>query len=210
MTIIKSLQLGMYLAAVMLLLPKMTSIMMEGLVPLSNAVRKKMVKRFPNRNITVGMDTALIVGNPAVIAPALLLIPVMVVLAVILPGNKVMPLGDLSQFVFFIACMVPVFKGNIIRTWLASIMVFAPGLYIASWMAKPTTEVFMKFGAGAKKGVMYSSLNPSANPFTALFAWASQIGLIAYILIGALLISIGYYLKKRERVQEAKEKVAEG
>lgn len=68
----------------------------------------------------------------------------------------------------------------------------------------------MKFGAGAKKGVMYSSLNPSANPFTALFAWASQIGLIAYILIGALLISIGYYLKKRERVQEAKEKVAEG
>ena len=34
----------------------------------------------------------------------------MVILAVILPGNRVMPLGDLSQFVFFIACMVPVFK----------------------------------------------------------------------------------------------------
>lgn len=61
---------------------------------------QKLVKRFPDRQITVGMDTALIVGHPSVIAPALLLIPVIVILAVILPGNRVMPLGDLSQFVF--------------------------------------------------------------------------------------------------------------
>ncbi|MEX2784890.1 PTS galactitol transporter subunit IIC [Streptococcus sp. H49] len=200
-TIISSLQLGMYLAAVMLLLPKMTSIMMEGLVPLSNAARKKLVKKFPDREITVGMDTALIVGNPSVIAPALLLIPVMVILAVLLPGNKVMPLGDLSQFVFFIACMVPVFKGNIIRTWLTSVILFGGGLYISSWMTPATNEVFQKFGAGAKEGVMYSSLNPSANPFTGLFAAVSHIGVIGYILVGALLIAAGYLLKKRERAQ---------
>lgn len=200
-TIISSLQLGMYLAAVMLLLPKMTSIMMEGLVPLSNAARKKLVKKFPDREITVGMDTALIVGNPSVIAPALLLIPVMVILAVILPGNKVMPLGDLSQFVFFIACMVPVFNGNIIRTWLTSVILFGGGLYIASWMTPATNEVFQKFGAGAKEGVMYSSLNPSANPFTGLFAAVSHIGLIGYILVGAILVAVGYLLKKKEHAQ---------
>lgn len=197
-TIISSLQLGMYLAAVMLLLPKMTSIMMEGLVPLSNAARKILVKKFPDRKITVGMDTALIVGNPSVIAPALLLIPAMVILAVILPGNTVMPLGDLSQFVFFIACMVPVFKGNIIRTWLASFICFGGGLWIASWMAVPTTEVFMKFGAGGQSGVLYSSLNPSANPFTGLFAAMSHVGIGGYLLVGALLISVGYLLKKRK------------
>ncbi|CAJ2230834.1 PTS galactitol transporter subunit IIC [Companilactobacillus paralimentarius] len=197
-TIISSLQLGMYLAAVMLLLPKMTSIMMEGLVPLSNAARKKLVKKFPDRDITVGMDTALIIGNPAVIAPALLLIPVMVILAVVLPGNKVMPLGDLSQFVFFIACMVPVFKGNIIRTWLTSIILFGGGLYIATWMTPATNSVFQKFGAGARPGVMYSSLNPSANPFTGLFAEATHFGIFGFILIGAILVSVGYWLKKKE------------
>ena len=200
-TIISSLQLGMYLAAVMLLLPKMASIMMEGLVPLSNAARKQLVKRFPDRKITVGMDTALIVGNPAVIAPALLLIPIIVILAVVLPGNKVMPLGDLSQFVFFIACMVPVFKGNIIRTWLASIFLFGGGLYIASWMTIPTNEVFQRFGAGAQEGVMYSSLNPSANPFTGLFAAASQVGIFAYIGIAVLVVMFGYWLKKKEQKQ---------
>lgn len=197
-TILSSLQLGMYLAAIMLLLPRMTSILMEGLVPLSNVVRKKLVKRFPNRDITVGMDTALIIGNPAVISPALLLIPVIVILAVILPGNQVMPLGDLSQFVFFIACMVPIFNGNIIRTWFTSIILFGGGLYIASWMAKPTNEVFQQFGAGAQEGVIYSSLNPSANPFTALFAGTSHIGIFGYILIGLILISVGYLLRQKK------------
>ena len=208
-TIIQSLQLGMYLAAVMLLLPKMTSIMMEGLVPLSNAARKMLVKRFPDRDITVGMDTALIVGHPSVIAPALLLIPTIVIIAMFLPGNTVMPLGDLSQFVFFIACMVPVFNGNIIRTWLASAICFGCGLWIASWMAVPTTEVFMNFGTGGTAGVLYSSLNPSANPFTALFAGASMVGIGAYILIGAVLISVGYLLKIRRAKKAQNEQPAE-
>ncbi|WP_025686082.1 PTS galactitol transporter subunit IIC [Paenibacillus maysiensis] len=206
-TIISSLQLGMYIAAVMLLLPKMTSIMMEGLVPLSKAARKKLVKRFPDRKITVGMDTALIIGHPSVIAPALLLIPTMLILAVILPGNTVMPLGDLSQFVFFIACMVPVFKGNIIRTWLAATICFGGGLYISTWMAKPTTEVFLKFGAGGHDGVMYSSLNPSANPFTGLFAATTNVGVIGFILIGLLLISIGYLLKRKRNKTNAVKSV---
>lgn len=202
-TIISSLQLGMYLAAVMLLLPKMTSIMMEGLVPLSNAARKILVKKFPDRDITVGMDTALIVGNPSVIAPALLLIPTILIIAVLLPGNIVLPLGDLSQFVFFIACMIPVFNGNIIRTWLSSAILFGGGLYIASWMAEPTTQVFMKFGAGGKAGVMYSSLNPSANPFTGLFAACSQVGIFTFILVGLLLISVDYLLRRKHMAKKA-------
>lgn len=205
---ISTVQLGMYMAAVMLLIPKMTSIMMEGLVPLSNAVRKKLVKRFPDRDITVGMDTALIVGNPAVIAPALLLIPVIVLLAVVLPGNRVMPMGDLSQFVFFIACMVPVFGGNIFRTWLSSVILFGGGLYIATWMTDATNAVFQQFGANASAGVVYSSLNPSANPFTGLFAAASQLGLPAFILIGGILIGVAV-LVHRKRVAKIEAAKAE-
>ena len=78
---------------------------------------------------------------------------------------------------------------------------FGGGLYIASWMTPATNELFQKFGAGAQENVMYSSLNPSANPFTGLFAAASHVGIFGYLLIGALLISVGYLLKKKERTQ---------
>ncbi len=200
-TIISSLQLGMYMAAIMLLLPKMTSIMMEGLVPFSNAVKKRLVKKFPDREITVGMDTALIIGDPAVISTSLLLIPVIVALAIFLPGNRVMPMGDLSQFVFFVACMVPVFKGNIFRAWITSVVMFGGGLYISTWMTPATNEVFQKFGANANPNILYTSLNPSANPFTGLFAWASEHGLWLYAILGIIIFGLGYLINKKYRHQ---------
>ena len=147
------------------------------------------------------MDTALIVGHPSVIAPALLLIPFIVLVAVILPGNRVMPLGDLSQFVFFIACMVPVFNGNIFRTWLSSLVLFGGGLYIATWATDATNQMFQLFGSGAQVGVVYSSLNPSANPFTGLFMWCSQVGILAYLMAGAILIGVAILLKRRQRAK---------
>ncbi|XNM72324.1 hypothetical protein ACLK11_24730 [Escherichia coli] len=41
-------------------------------------------------------------GHPTTIAVGLLLIPIMLILASILPGNKVLPLADLPVAPFFI------------------------------------------------------------------------------------------------------------
>lgn len=39
----------------------------------------------------IGLDTAVTLGHPTTIAVGLLLIPIMLILASILPGNKVLP-----------------------------------------------------------------------------------------------------------------------
>lgn len=65
-------------------------------------------------------------------------------------------------------------------------------------MTPATNEIFQKFGAGAKEGVMYTSLNPSANPFTGLFAAMTHVGIVGYILVGLILVGVGYLLKRRE------------
>lgn len=84
---------------------------------------------------------------------------------------------------------------------MTSIILFGGGLYIASWMAPATNEVFQKFGTNPDASVMYSSLNPSANPFTGLFAALSHVGIIGYLMAGILLLSIGYLIKQKSRRQ---------
>ena len=79
-------------------------------------------------------------------------------------------------------------------------ILFGGCLYIASWMAPATNEVFQKFGTNPD-AVMYSSLNPSANPFTGLFAALSHVGIIGYLMAGILLLSIGYLIKQKSRRQ---------
>ncbi|HHJ06855.1 MAG TPA: PTS sugar transporter subunit IIC, partial [Anaerolineae bacterium] len=72
--IIKVLQTGMNLAAVMVLLPRMVQILMEGLIPVSEAARDFMQKRASGREIYVGLDSAILIGHPSAISSSLILV----------------------------------------------------------------------------------------------------------------------------------------
>lgn len=56
------------IAAVMLLIPRMVAILMEGLTPVAEAARNFMTKRFAGRKFYIGLDSAVLIGNQSVIA----------------------------------------------------------------------------------------------------------------------------------------------
>ena len=55
------------LSAAMFLLPRMVSIMMEGLAPLTDAARDFMNTRFPGRKFNIAMDYCMLLGDRDVI-----------------------------------------------------------------------------------------------------------------------------------------------
>src|SRR5699024_7847550 len=90
------LQLGVSMSAVLVFLPRMTSLFVEGLMPISDAAQKWSQERFKGRDLFIGLDAAIVVGNQDVITIALVIIPVTLGLALFLPGNRVMPFADLA------------------------------------------------------------------------------------------------------------------
>lgn len=138
--ITETLQLSIKTGAVMMLMPKMVALLMEGLLPISEEAGKVMKKRFPGRELYIGMDSALSVGHATVLSASLIIVPITLFLAVVLPGNIVLPFGDLATIPFLICLMVPVFRGNLIRTIIAGSVYIAVGLYIASWIAPLFTD----------------------------------------------------------------------
>ncbi|OIL96568.1 PTS galactitol transporter subunit IIC [Oenococcus oeni] len=131
----KTLQLGINTAAVLVVMPRMVSLLMEGLTPISEGANEFVKKRFPGRQLFIGMDSALAVGQEAVLSASLILVPVTIFLSVILPGNSVLPFGDLATIPFMIAIMAAVFRGDIFRTIIGGIVDITISLYIASWVA---------------------------------------------------------------------------
>ena len=61
-------EIGMAMAAVMVLMPRMVKILMEGLLPVSESAREWLNKRFGDREIYIGLDAAVALGHPAVIS----------------------------------------------------------------------------------------------------------------------------------------------
>lgn len=135
----KTLNLGISTAAVLILMPRMVSLLMEGLQPISEAANTLVQAKFPGRKIYIGMDSALAVGQEAVLSASLILVPITLLLAVILPGNSVLPFGDLATIPFMVAVMAAVFNGNIFRIVIGGIIDIAVSLLLASWAAPMLT-----------------------------------------------------------------------
>lgn len=197
----KTLGLGMNLAAVMLILPRMARILMEGLIPLSDSIKTILKKKYPNSdgNFTIGLDIAVAIGNPAVIATGLLLTPVAVLLAVIIPGNRILPLADLSNMAVMISMVVLATKGNVIRSFIIGIPIMIGDLLVASNIAPLVTGVAksIKFKSGYN-GQICSFLD-GGNPFRFWIVKIFQGNIIAIVLvpiIGAIIYALVKSTKK--------------
>lgn len=126
------LTLGITIAAVMVLLPKMVDVLIEGLSIIREAAEGYLGRKFPNREFYIAMDTALLIGHPAVLATGLLMIPSTLVLAVILPGNKLLPFADLASLSFLFAMCAPYLKLNMVRLYITGLIIMVMILYIGT------------------------------------------------------------------------------
>ncbi|OIJ12577.1 PTS galactitol transporter subunit IIC [Anaerobacillus alkalilacustris] len=157
-------QIGMSMAGVMVLMPRMVKILMEGLMPISESAREFLKKRFGQQDIYIGLDAAVAIGHPSVIATALILVPITVVLAIILPGNQVLPFGDLATIPFIVAFIVGAARGNIVHSVIAGTIVIGMSLYMATALAGIHTQMAIDAAFSIPEGTsLISSIDQGGN-----------------------------------------------
>jgi len=149
--------MGISMGAVMFLMPRMVKIIMEGLIPVSEAARNLLQTKYGDRDLYIGLDAAVAVGHPSVMATALILVPITLFLAVTLPGNKVLPFGDLATIPFLVAFIVGNRKGNIIHSVITGTIVMAFCLYMATNFAPVFTEMLIQAKFTMPEGVAQAS-----------------------------------------------------
>jgi PTS system galactitol-specific IIC component len=140
-TLGKIIVLSMELAAVMVLLPRMVRILMEGLIPISEAARDFMAKRATDREVYIGLDAAVLVGHPSAISTGLLLVPIAILLSIILPGNRMLLFADLAVLPFLTSQIAPMARGNIVRMVFVGTFLLIVGFYVSNALAPTITEV---------------------------------------------------------------------
>ncbi|MBP2097326.1 PTS galactitol transporter subunit IIC [Enterococcus rivorum] len=168
-------KLGISLGAVMLLMPRMVKILMEGLIPISEAAREFLKERYKDRELYLGLDAALSIGHPANISTGLILVPITLLLAVIIPGNKVLPFGDLATIPFYVAYIVASRKGNILHSVITGTIVIALALLMATDFAPVHTQMMQGLDQFSDLGQSISSLDTGGNFLKWLVLKASQL-----------------------------------
>ncbi|MFD1168190.1 PTS galactitol transporter subunit IIC [Oceanobacillus caeni] len=163
----QALQLAIQMAAVMVLMPMVVKLIMQGLLPISDAAKKMLDKRFSGSNFRIGLDPALLLGDSQVISASLLFVPLTIVIAALVPGNQVLPFGDLATIGFFVAMAVAIHKGNLFRTLISGSVIMFVTIWISNQMINVQTKLGQNVGL-VDEGDRVSSLDQAGSPITYL------------------------------------------
>lgn len=136
----KILMLGVKMGAVMELIPRITGLFIEGLKPISEATRELIGRKFKNSSgLHIGMSPALVIGHPVTLVVSILLIPVIIVLSFVLPGNKFLPLASLAGMFYLFPLVLPITKGNVFKTFIIGLVGLIVGVYLVTNLAPAFT-----------------------------------------------------------------------
>ena len=153
-----------------------------------------------DREVYIGLDSAVLVGHPSAISTGLLLVPIAIILSLILPGNRMILFADLAVLPFLTSQIAPMAKGNIVRMVFVGTFLLIIGFYVANALAPAITQIAGEAGfAIPENAVLISSIAdgfvwpPLAFMFLGEYVGWLGIGLFA-VVVGLLF----FFYKKNE------------
>ena len=181
------------------LIPRITVLFIEGLKPISDATRSLIARKFKGaEGLSIGMSPALVIGHPTTLVVSLLLIPVTLLLAVVLPGNQFLPLASLAGMFYVFPLVLPFTKGNVVKTFIVGLVVMVIALYsvtaLASWFSLAARDVYAATGDSAvaiPQGFEGGSLDFAGSPMAwIVFQFTNNMGYIGVGLISLLTMGL--------------------
>lgn len=194
----------------------------ESVEPLSQGIADFANKKLGGRTLNIGLDWPFIAGRAEMWASANILAPIMLLIAIILPGNKVLPLGGIIAMGLTPALLV-VTRGRILRMIIIGIFMLPVFLWSGTLIAPYATEAAKSVNAfpqGLSESALitHSTLEGPIEKFVAYFVGLanSQGGkqiLIALVVMAVYLALFLWYrkemLKRNEEYKAGKEDIIE-
>lgn len=138
--------------------------------PLSDGVTTLMSKRLRGRKLLIAIDWPILASRAEVWAVANILAPILLIIAMILPGNEVLPLGGILLTVLTPALLI-VTKGKVIRMTIIGTIMIPLFLWAATLIGNFLTAASIamnNFPAGLSEGQLFSSVD--SNPLEKMLA----------------------------------------
>lgn len=198
--------LGIKMGAVMELIPRITSLFIEGLRPISDATREMIARKFKNSaELNIGMSPALVIGHPTTLVVSLLLIPTILFLSVVLPENQFLPLASLAGMFYLFPVVLPITKGNVLKTFIIGLVALIVGLYfvtdLAPYFTQAATDVYAKTGDAAVKipeGFQGGALDFASSLFSwVIFHLVYNLKIVGAVVLGLFTLALAFYNRTR-------------
>ena len=206
------LKLGVVVGAVMELIPRITALFIEGLKPISAAVQGKLasgVRAGDKRaDFHIGMSPAIVIGHPTTLVVSILLIPAILFLSVALPGNRFLPLASLAGMFYLFPCVLPITKGNVLKTFVVGLAALVCGLLFVTNLTPAFTKAIAAANCDGIAVPVGFEGGAALDFASALWCWLIYHLTVTLKWVGATvagLLAAGMCVVNRRRIRKARE-----
>ncbi len=176
---------GIATSAVMSVFPKISSIFAGSFTAITEASKKSIKGTKGEWYLSVNNATGY--GESATLITGIMLMPIVLVLAFVLPGNLVLPMLDLVAIPYLIQPIIAASNGNVVKSIISGAVWFAIALYIGTFTAPVFTQVATTVGVEVAAGVsLITSFAILCQPMAALIFLPFISG--NYLLMGLVLV----------------------
>lgn len=166
----------------------------EAVEPLSQGIANFANEKLGGRQFNIGLDWPFIAGRAEVWAAANVLAPIMLIMALFLPGNGLLPLGGIIAMGLTPALLV-VTRGKIIRMIIIGTIVLPTFLWSGTLIAPYVTEAATSIGAfpaGLEAGTLisHSTLEGPIEKFLAYLIGNASQGQIEFVLYATIAVVV--------------------
>lgn len=160
------LMVGMASAGMLVLLPKVVGVLLDGIKPISEQAHRALHKKLARdgREIYIGMDSAIMADDETILIASILIVPALLLLAPILPGNRIIPFAGVTAVVYNICMIAPLVKGDLLKLFVTSVIVMSIIMILGSNWAPEVTRLVAENGLALPEGS--ASVSFFANPVT--------------------------------------------
>lgn len=202
---------GIATSAIMAIFPKIAGLFAQAFLPLTEAARKSATKDGNGRKWFLGVNDATGYGEPATLISGIILIPIMVVIAMILPANRTLPVVDLIAIPFMVEGIVCLVNGNILKVIITGVIWFTLGLYMCSYTAPLFTSIAATSGVNLPAGaLLVTSFNVIGKPIMGLvfLAFLSKSPILIAIVVVIYFVLWFLFRKNKTAIYDYLEKNA--
>ena len=189
---------GIATAAVMAVFPKVSSIFSGSFTAITEATKK--TAKGTKGEWFLAVNDATGYGEPATLITGIMLMPITLALAFLLPGNQTLPMLDLVAIPYIIQPIVASSKGNVVKSLISGSIWMAIGLYVCTISSPMFTQVAQGVGVEIATGIMMiTSFAIFSHPLPCIIflAFASQN--ILLIALTIVVYAVLFFLFKRNK-----------
>lgn len=197
-TLVDALTLGIQVGAAFMVLPMVSKLFMQALAPLSEVAANFMKSKLGDRDIVVGIDWPFLAAQNELWVAMIIVAPISILLALIVPGNAVIPLAGILLISPAVAAYI-VSSGNLLRMIILLIVTLPFELLSATLLAEPLTSLAISTGAYAvSAGQMISFFGSEGAIMRAILAMSAQGKMIGFVLLAAFVVCFILFYKDKK------------